>query len=96
MARPLPERTPGTDPQVRQLAELGVLVRNARADARLRIDDAAAFSGVSADLLSRLENGRPVTTDRLLKVFDGLGLEMLVVSRSQAMRLREEASKAVE
>jgi len=42
-------------------------------------------------MLSRLENGKPVTTDRLLKVLEGLGLEMLVVPKSQALRFRDAA-----
>jgi hypothetical protein len=46
---------------------------------QLRIDDAAALSFVSSDLLSRLENGKPVTLDKLLLVLDGLGLRMLVL-----------------
>jgi len=52
--------------------------------ASLRIDDAASLSGVSVDLLSRLENGRSgVSTDRLLKVLDALGLVMLVVDKAK-------------
>ena len=91
MARQLPQTRLDGDPQVRDLAALGLAVRNARAKARLRIDDAAAFSGVSADMLSRLENGKPVTTERLLKVLEGLGLEMLLVSRSEALKFRDAA-----
>jgi len=93
MARNLPQANAEADPQVRNLTDLGKAVRNARAEAQLRIDDAAAFVGVSADMLSRLENGKPVTTERLLKVLDGLGLELLVVPRSQAMKLRDLAQK---
>ena len=82
------------DPRIRDLAALGVAVRNARAQSQLRIDDAAAFSGVSADLLSRLENGKPVTTDRLLKVLEGMGLQMLVVSKSDAWDLKTAAQNS--
>lgn len=96
MARRLPEMCDAIDPQVSDLAGLGAVVRNARAQSRLRIDDAAVFSGVSADMLSRLENGKPVTTDRLLKVLEGLGLEMLVVSKSQAWKFRGLAQKESE
>ena len=94
MARRLPEMCDAIDPQVSDLAGLGAVVRNARAQSRLRIDDAAVFSGVSADMLSRLENGKPVTTDRLLKVLEGL--EMLVVSKSQAWKFRGLAQKESE
>ena len=88
MARRLPKTREAIDPQISDLAGLGAVVRNARAQSQLRIDDAAAFSGVSADMLSRLENGKPVNTDRLLKVLEGLGLEMLVVSKSDVWKFR--------
>lgn len=88
LARRLPPTLEAVDPQISDLAALGIAVRNARAHSQLRIDDAAAFSGVSADLLSRLENGKPVTTDRLLKVLEGMGLAMLVVSRDEAWSFR--------
>lgn len=94
MARRLPPTLDAVDPQIRDLAALGAAVRNARAHARLRIDDAAAFGGVSADLLSRLENGKPVTTDRLLKVLEAMGLVMLVVSRDEAWNFRATAARA--
>ena len=78
-ATPLP-----SDPQVALLAALGRLVRAHRVASGLRIDDAAALCGVSVDLLSRLENGRSgVSTDRLLKVLDALGLVMLVVDKAK-------------
>lgn len=96
MARLLPKPISRDDPQVRRLQDIGTAVRNARASGRLRIDDAAAFAGVSADMLSRLENGKPVTTDRLLKVLAGLGLEMLIVPRDEAMQLRALAGKVAE
>ncbi|MFT3814794.1 MAG: helix-turn-helix transcriptional regulator [Acidovorax sp.] len=89
MARRLPPTHPASSPQVESLEGLGIAVRNARAQARMRIDDAAAFCGVSADVLSRLENGKSITTDRLLKVLEGLGLEVLVVSREQALKLKD-------
>jgi len=57
-------------------------VRNRRAQSRMRIDDAASLSGVSSDLLSRLENGKPVTADKLMLVLESLGLRMLVVPKT--------------
>lgn len=67
---------------VLSLAELGQRIRAKRKTSGLRIDDAAALCGVSVDLLSRLENGKSgVATDRVLKVLDGLGLVMLVLSK---------------
>jgi transcriptional regulator with XRE-family HTH domain len=69
---------------VTSLAALGRLVAAHRVAAGLRIDDAASLSGVSVDLLSRLENGRSgVSTDRLLKVLDALGLVILVVDKAK-------------
>ncbi|MGB3071552.1 MAG: helix-turn-helix transcriptional regulator [Ottowia sp.] len=89
MARRLPSTHPASRSRVENLAGLGLAVRNARAQARMRIDDAAAFCGVSADVLSRLENGKSITTDRLFKVLEGLGLEVLVVSREHALQLKD-------
>ena len=86
MARRLPLPTEST-PRVTNLQKLGELVRSARAQAQLRIDDAAAVSGVSSDLLSRLEHGRPVTSDKLLAVLSSLGLAVLVVDHVQASQL---------
>lgn len=65
-------------------------MRNQRAQGRLRIDDAAALCFVSSDLLSRLENGRPITMDKLLKVLDGLGLRMLVLPACESVLLKSE------
>lgn len=60
-------------------ADLGALVKARRREQSLRIDDAAALSGVSVDLLSRLENGKgSVRFDKLLAVLDGLGLALVV------------------
>ncbi len=89
MPRRLPSPTDSA-PRVSSLQQLGDAVRSARARARLRIDDAAAVSGVSTDLLSRLERGRPVTSDKLLAVLESLGLALLVVDQVQAERLERE------
>lgn len=90
MPRILPSVDPLTPQEIRKLEDLGKTVRNQRAQARLRIDDAAALSFVSSDLMSRLENARPITTDKLLKVLDGLGLRMLVVPACDAVLLKSE------
>lgn len=80
---------PPADPNVTSLAALGRIVRAQRRASGLRIDDAAALCGVSVDLLSRLENGRSgISTDRLLKVLDALGLAMAVVDKAELPRLR--------
>jgi transcriptional regulator with XRE-family HTH domain len=65
------------------LIQLGQIIRRRRKSSGLRIDDAAALSGVSVDLLSRLENGKSgVATDKLLKVLDALGLSLAVIDKS--------------
>lgn len=53
----------------------------------MRIDDAAALLGVSTSVLSRLENGAPVGTDRLLRIIQGLGLSLLVLPKADAAEL---------
>lgn len=78
--------TPGEHfgPQmVHQMGDIGRMVRRQRKDQGLRIDDAAALSGVSVDLLSRLENGKgTVGLEKVLSVLDGLGLCLVVTSLS--------------
>jgi transcriptional regulator with XRE-family HTH domain len=60
----------------------------------LRIDDAAALCGVSVDLLSRLENGHSgVSSERLLKVLDGLGLAMLILDKTKVAKLLASIAK---
>lgn len=72
---------------VRSLADLGKTIRAKRKSSGMRIDDAAALCGVSVDLLSRLENGKSgVATDRVLKVLDGLGLQLGVVDKNAVQR----------
>ncbi len=75
------------------LKALGSIVRAKRRASALRIDDAAALCGVSVDLLSRLENGKSgISTDRLLRVLDGLGLTMLVIDKEKTERMLRAAA----
>jgi len=60
----------------------------------LRIDDAAEMLGVSKDTLSRIENGRPVSGDRLFLVLNGLGLVVLVLDKWQADEMLHGAGEA--
>ncbi|HGL5383268.1 helix-turn-helix transcriptional regulator [Burkholderia orbicola] len=83
MARTLPRPIATPDPLALDLAALGALVRNRRAQIQMRIDDAADMLGVSKDVLSRLENGRAVGLDKLFKILDGLGLNLLVVPKRE-------------
>jgi len=71
------------------LPMIGHAVRVRRTESGLRIDDAAALCGVSVGLLSRLENGKPVGLDKLLKVLDGLGLSLLLVTKEDLRRMTE-------
>lgn len=67
-----------TPQRITSAAKLGPTVRARRRAQRLRIDDAAALSGVSVDMLSRLENGKgAVRLDKRLAVLDGLGLALV-------------------
>lgn len=72
------------NPLTRDLQALGQAVRNQRTRCGLRIDDTAHSCGVSVDMLSRLENGKPVRTDNLFKVLEGLGLAAMVMPRAEA------------
>jgi len=63
---------------VSSLVELGQAVRRSRKAQQLRIDDAAGLCGVSTDVLSRLENGLPITTNRLLLILEGLGMQIAI------------------
>ena len=94
MARKLPSVEENLTPLVSRLQDLGRVVRNARAKGQLRIDDAAALSGVSSDFLSRLENGKPVTTDRLLVALEALGLQLLVMPKSRARAVARKTASA--
>jgi len=84
MARTLSPHNPDINPLALDPAALGALVRNRRLQQSMRIDDAAALLGVSSNVLSRLENGHPVGSDRLFRVLEGLGLNMLVLPKSES------------
>ena len=81
------EPTASVEPlRITQASDLGPVVRARRRGQALRIDDAAALSGVSVDLLSRLENGKgSVRLDKLLSVLDGLGLTLLVGAKDHPL-----------
>jgi len=65
--------------RVTDAGTLGPAIRARRRAQSLRIDDAASLSGVSVDLLSRLENGKgSVRLDKLLAVLDSLGLALVL------------------
>jgi len=74
--------SPATSPELLRITDataFGPAIRARRRAQSLRIDDAAALSGVSVDLLSRLENGKgSVRLDKLLAVLDSLGLALVL------------------
>jgi len=74
--------TPLLSPEILRVTDAGTLgpaIRARRRAQSLRIDDAASLSGVSVDLLSRLENGKgSVRLDKLLAVLDSLGLALIL------------------
>ncbi|MFL9888240.1 HAD domain-containing protein [Paraburkholderia agricolaris] len=78
-------------PLASNLRTLGQLVQNRRLACKLNIVDAADSIGVSRSVLTRIENGKSVRTERLFKVLTGLGLAMLVMPKSDA----EDALQAV-
>ncbi len=90
MARKLPHFDQTLSPRIRNIEELGTLIRNRRAESSTRIDDTAAMVGVSKDVLSRLENGRPIGTDKLFTILEGMGLDVLIVDRHTAQRVLRE------
>lgn len=96
MTRTLPEFDPNRGPTAPTLSHLGKLVRNRRAQAQMRIDDAAALSGISSDVLSRLENGKPITVDKLMLVLEGLGLRMLVLPKADVPAVEAMLGKAAD
>jgi len=53
------------------------------------IDQAARGCGVSVGMLSKLENGKGVNLEQVLRVLDGLGLTMLVVPKAHGSWLEQ-------
>ena len=74
--------SPPAQPELLRITDAGAIgpaIRARRRAQSLRIDDAASLSGVSVDLLSRLENGKgSVRLDKLLMVLDSLGLALVL------------------
>lgn len=59
------------------------------------IDQAARSCGVSVGMLSKLENGKGVNFEHVLRALDGLGLTMLVVPKAHAGLLEMAAAHAL-
>jgi len=73
-----------TIPLAFNLQALGTLVKDTRLRCELNVHDAADSVGVSSGVLTRIENGDAVGTERLLKVLTGFGLAMLVMPTRDA------------
>lgn len=58
---------------MKELKDLGERVRHTRTSNELKQSDLAAKAAVSADTVSALENGRPVTTESLQRILKALG-----------------------
>ena len=56
-----------------ELIELGNRIRGERIAAGLKQQELADRAAVSSDTLSALENGRPVSTEKLARILKGLG-----------------------
>lgn len=83
MARSLASARPPGPQLVTAGSALGEAVRAQRLSQRMRIDTAAGLSGVSVDVLSRLEQGKgSVRLDTLLRVLDGLGLALVLAPKA--------------
>lgn len=74
---------------------LGDRVRATRAVQGPPIDQAARGCSVSAALLSKLENGKSVNFDYVLRALEGLGLTILAVPRDHVPLLEQAAAHAV-
>lgn len=94
MPRPLPNATPPSRATIRTIDNLGDRVRASRAADGMPIDQAAKSCGVSAGMLSKLENGGSVKLEHVLRILDGLGLTMFVVPKAHAALLEQAASHA--
>lgn len=60
---------------MKELEDFGERLRRERIAQHHRQADLAALAGVSQDALSSVENGRPVTTQTLVRVLTALGFE---------------------
>ena len=56
-----------------ELIELGDRIRGERIAAGFKQQELADRAAVSSDTLSALENGRPVSTEKLARILKGLG-----------------------
>lgn len=94
MPRPLPDPTPPARATVRSISQLGDRIRATRANQGMPIDQAAKNCAVSVGMLSKLENGKGVNFEHVLRVLEGLDLTLLVVPKAHAHWLEQAATHA--
>jgi HTH-type transcriptional regulator / antitoxin HipB len=64
--------------------ELGLLIKATRKKAKMTQDDLAALLNVGRRFVGEVERGKPsVELGRVLKLLNGLGLNLQVISRGQ-------------
>lgn len=84
----MPSLPPTPDSSLSPLAidlpTLGRLIRERRLECGLSLLDAAEYSDVTPAALSLIEDGKSASTDALLLMLRGLGLEMLIMQRDDA------------
>ena len=87
---PAPPDSAARGAVVATAAELGAVVRWVRGERRVPLEDAAARSGVSRDLLRDLERAsRGVTLARAIEVLASFGVDVVLVPRDRALTLRD-------
>jgi len=78
---------------IRDLEQLGSLIRDRREAAGLSLDRAAALLGVGRRFLIELEHGkRRANVETLLQVLNALGLEMVIETRTPGLTARAQRS----
>jgi len=88
--QPAPSDTAARGAVVATAAELGEVVRWVRGERRVPMEDAAARSGVSRDLLRDLERAaRGVNLAQVLDVLASFGLDVVLVPRDRSLTLRD-------
>ncbi|HEY1128095.1 MAG TPA: helix-turn-helix domain-containing protein [Roseateles sp.] len=73
--------------QIKSSSELGEIIRSVRKASGIRIDDAAAMTGVSKQFASDVEHGKPtVEFGRVLLLLAELGIELQADIPGEAMK----------
>lgn len=65
---------------MKELIELGYRIRRQRIQMGLKQKDLAEKAAVSLVSISSLENGRPVTTETLVRILRSLGLQNAIIN----------------